>query len=363
MFFDTTPGTPVIYRKDLLSKLFCGGYDTGYNVMFGSDCFAYDYKSEWAKQWLDIDGDILRELGVSRKNLENYYYHNVMRFLGKGPAVTHMLPVPDNAGMWSPKNPEVPAVIEKWYHKLNFPKCFDEEFYRILKHTPISDAITADNYDTDCQDGKRNLLSALFLCENLEKTYREKGINEQVLMSTLSDVVTYTNIFSDLKNELSLGRMDWILKLLSGKIFRLGRLQFGLEKSQWDIREKNIKIGDTVIRCYIPAGEKLTRELCEDSFSQAKSFFGAEFPILVKSWLLDETLEDILTEESNILKFQTMFEILEKEESDAILRYVFRWNTNRFSVKYVPAYNGFSDAVKQQALAGRTFYEGLGILR
>ncbi|MBQ7951265.1 MAG: amidohydrolase family protein [Clostridia bacterium] len=363
MFFDTTPGTPAIYRKDLLSKLFSGGYDTGYNVMFGSDCFAYDYKLQWAAQWLKTDQAMMQELGVSRKIFENYYYHNVMRFLGKGEAVTHELPVPDNAGGWSPKNPEVPKIIEKWYQKLGFPRCFDEEFYRILKDAAISDTISADAYDVECQDGKRNFLSALFLCETLEKKYQEKGIGEPILFDTLSDIVTYTNIFSDLKNELSLGRMEWILKLLDGKIFRLGRLQFGLEVSLWEIPEKGIKKGDTLLRCYIPFGGKLSKKACEDAFFQAKNFFGKEYPIVVKSWLLDDGLQDILPPDSNILSFRNLFEVVDTEESDAILRYVFRWNTNRFSVKFVPAYNCFSEAVKQAALAGKTFREGIGFLR
>ena len=37
MFFDITPGTPEIYRRELLTKLYTLGYDVGDNVMFGTD--------------------------------------------------------------------------------------------------------------------------------------------------------------------------------------------------------------------------------------------------------------------------------------------------------------------------------------
>ncbi len=362
MFFDTTPGTPLIYRKDLLYKLFVGGYDTGHNVMFGSDCFAYDYKPQWTEKWLKTDGDLMREFGVSREIFENYYYHNVMRFLGKEPAVSHDIPVPDDAGGWKATNPKVPKIIEKWYKKLSFPHYFDEEFYRALREIPISDIICASTYDVTCQDGKRNLLSALFMAEEFSKSCQEKGISEEILLNSLSELVYYTHVFSDLKNELALGRMDWILRILKGEILKLGRLQFALEPSMVDIPEKGIKTGDTVLRCYIPGGEKLSREAVTSSIKQAKEYFG-EYTVVVTSWLLDNSLKELLPEGSNILVFQSLFETVTREESDAILRFVFRWNTNRFSVKFVPTYSSFSERVKQAVLMGKKFYEVTGYLR
>ncbi len=362
MFFDTTPGTPLIYRKDLLYKLFVGGYDTGHNVMFGSDCFAYDYKPEWTGKWLKTDGELMREFGVSREIFENYYYRNVMRFLGKGPQVSHDIPVPDNAGGWKATNPEVPKIIEKWYQKLSFPNYFDEEFYRALREIPVSDILTASTYDATCQDGKRNLLSTLFMAEEYAKNCQKQGISEEILLDSLSELVNYTHIFSDLKNELALGRMDWILRILKGEILKLGRLQFALEPSMVDIFEKGIKKGDTVLRCYIPGGEKLSRETVASSIQQAKEFFG-EYIIVVTSWLLDDSLKELLPEDSNILTFQSLFETVKREESDAILRFVFRWNTNRFSVKHASSYNAFSEGVKQAMLAGKKFYEVTGYFK
>ena len=43
MFIDLTPGTPPIYRKEALTKLFTVGYDIEDNVIFGTDCTADDY--------------------------------------------------------------------------------------------------------------------------------------------------------------------------------------------------------------------------------------------------------------------------------------------------------------------------------
>ncbi len=103
MFLDITPGTPLIYRKDLLTKLFTVGYDVGSNIFFGTDCNAEAYNSKWAADWINTDKEILDGLGVSKKVLENLYYNNIMRFLGKGERKEKIhIPTTDNANSWSP---------------------------------------------------------------------------------------------------------------------------------------------------------------------------------------------------------------------------------------------------------------------
>jgi len=115
MFFDITPGTPEIYREELLTKLYTIGYDVGDNVLFGTDSSAECYKQEWAGKWLSIDGKILDKLGVSRENREKLYEKNLLRFLGKTQvSVEHKSPVPDDANAWSPVNPRVEQTIRKW---------------------------------------------------------------------------------------------------------------------------------------------------------------------------------------------------------------------------------------------------------
>ncbi len=83
MFFDITPGTPEIYRKELLYKLFSIGYDVSDNIMFGCDSLAHDYKSGWASGWLKTDGSIMDELGINEEQRKKIYQDNLMRFLGK----------------------------------------------------------------------------------------------------------------------------------------------------------------------------------------------------------------------------------------------------------------------------------------
>lgn len=103
MFFDLTPGTPRIYREELLTKLYTVGYDVGNNVMFGTDAVAGDYNSEWTSMWLKKDGEILDKIGVSNKNLELMYHDNLLRFLGKTDTkVNHISPASDAVHEWKP---------------------------------------------------------------------------------------------------------------------------------------------------------------------------------------------------------------------------------------------------------------------
>ena len=102
MFFDTTPGTPAIYRKELLTKLYTVGYDVADNVMFGTDCSADNYNYNWTRKWVDADGTILRELGADDTVFQKMYYDNLMRFLGLTPRdFVHTSPVCDDANSWT----------------------------------------------------------------------------------------------------------------------------------------------------------------------------------------------------------------------------------------------------------------------
>ncbi len=369
MFLDITPGTPEIYRRDLLTKLFSVGYDVGNNIFFGTDCNAEAYNSSRLSNWLKIDKELLDELGVSKEVRKNLYYNNILRFLGKSTAkVKKHIPVPDNANHWSPLCADVPSIIENYYKKIGFNKAFDGEFHEALESIKISDAISIEDYNLKETDGKRNLLSFLFLCKNTEEEYVKKGISREILYDTLSDLAIWTEIWSRKKGELYLGELIWLSLHLKARLFKLGRLQFCLGKSEFDIPHHNISKGDNVIEVHIPSnGEPLTYDACVKSFSKARAFFADYFPdfdykcFTCHSWLLDSSLKEILKSDSNILKFQTMFKLIKEEKSNAILNYVFEWGTRPEDIKNASCTSSFAENVKKRVLSGKSFYVGFGI--
>ena len=82
MYLDLTPGTPRIYREDLMFKLFNIGYGPASRLMFGTDMNADSYNPEAVKEWIDFDNAIYDKLGVSNEVRKKIYQDNFLQFIG-----------------------------------------------------------------------------------------------------------------------------------------------------------------------------------------------------------------------------------------------------------------------------------------
>lgn len=82
MFIDITPGTPPVYRKEVLTKLFTIGYNVQDNIIFGTDCMADTYDPAWAREWLTRDREIYDQIGLGSDVVEKINGGNLRRFLG-----------------------------------------------------------------------------------------------------------------------------------------------------------------------------------------------------------------------------------------------------------------------------------------
>ncbi len=370
MFFDITPGTPKIYREELFTKLYKIGYNVGSNVMFGCDCSGECYSTEWVARVLNMDREILDKLEIGKKWREKLYRDNLMRFLGKTDEKTSPeSPVPDRPTGWKPDGEDTRPIIEKWYRKLGFDSKYDEEFYKALDEVVIPDYLTAEHYDIKCTDGRRNLLAFLYFCEELSKKYEKLGIPEEYLLDTLYDLKIYTNIYTEINGNLFLGELGWLKLHATGRIFKVGRLQFNFDKSIHDLPGTDIKKGDPVLGVHIPERGPLGTSDCEKSFKDAKAFFAKYFPgynysaFTCHSWLLGKMPFEILGENSNIVRFAAMFNVYDYKPSDAAIRYVFKWNTNRETVKDAAAKSRFAEMVKARVLSGGLLDSGSGFIR
>ncbi len=81
MFIDLTPGTPPIYRRDALTKLFTVGCDVENNVFFGSDRGVNDYDSAGVREVINRDTAIFDELRLSDAQKEKVFGENLVRFV------------------------------------------------------------------------------------------------------------------------------------------------------------------------------------------------------------------------------------------------------------------------------------------
>lgn len=370
MFFDLTPGTPKLYREELFEKLYTLGYNVGDNVMIGFDCYADEYNSAWPKDWLKFDGAIMDTLGVSLENREKLYHKNLLRFLGKtADAVQIEPPAMDDSRPWSAVNPAVAETIRQWYDRLGFPEEYNEAFYSALKTIPVSDAVTIEGYDKTSQDGKRNLLTALYLCEKTKEKYEKLGLPASVLYATLADLVRWTTEWTNVKGALFLGELPWLQRHLSASIFRIGRLQYCKGASEHDVPSLGVVKGDPIVEVHIPKGGHLTKENALASLDEARTFFAKHFPdyeykcFTTHSWLIDDTLKKYLPEESGILQFASLFTVVDKTPSNALLKYIFTWDTTPLNLRYRYPLSRLAAAVQKAVIAGETFYEAFGAIK
>ena len=109
-------------------------------------------------------------------------------------------------------------------------------------------------------------------------------------------------------------------------------------------------------------------EECEKSFEMAEKFFAKYFPDFdyknysCSSWLLADNLKLFLSENSNILKFQKLFKIVNTFESDSILDFMFKYGIkNREELRECPAESAFAKKVKNYALEGGKLYAAFGV--
>ena len=95
MFIDTTPGTPRIYRRDALAKIYTIGYDILDHIQFGTDCNVKKYGQTWCTDWMKTDDGIFGDLGLDAKISDSYYRGSLQRYLFGGTGGVRNVPVPD----------------------------------------------------------------------------------------------------------------------------------------------------------------------------------------------------------------------------------------------------------------------------
>lgn len=263
---------------------------------------------------------------------------------------------------------QVKETIQKWYTLLEFPAEYDAEFAAALAAYEIPADITVDTFDMQCTDGKRNLLTFLYLCEAVQEKASARSIPGSVIVDTLKDIVIWTKVYTEMKGELYLGELGWLCIHMKFTMFRLGRLQFRMSKAFRDMPEAGIAKGDNVMEIHIPRGSKLTPSECEASLNWAREFFATYFPefhytcFTCNSWLLDDDLKDFLPETSNIIRFGNLFTKVYHKELNCLLGSVFKDGTTEENLADAVCTSSFAQKVKDAVLSGKKFHMTLGFI-
>ena len=257
-------------------------------------------------------------------------------------------------------------IAEKWYKKLDFPKEMQSSFRTALDNADIPEGLSAQNAPYLADLGTTSVVWALYFLENMEAEYEKRGIRFRFGEDIQRIRSRILNTFNK-TGGLDIGDLTWDRRYFMAREFKLGILTFTLGRSPLDIPERNLLEGDPVLQIHVHGKDPLLYDECVKSLALAKEFVKVHFPdfkykyFTCLSWLLDDSIADLLGEGSNILKFGTLFDKVRKHESDNILRFVFG-GTTRATLPGVEPKNRFQRELKTAALAGRTFYDVRGLI-
>lgn len=153
------------------------------------------------------------------------------------------------------------------------------------------------------------------LSSEVYERYQAKQIPDTIYYDTFRDITIWCEECYHKHGEYGLEEVEWIAKSIRMELYRIGRLQYEpmLIKGCEESNLFQLPEGQRVLNVHIPAGEKLEFDTCEESMENARKFFGLDDTLMVcDSWLLSPKLKDILSETSNIIKFQNKFHIVKE---------------------------------------------------
>lgn len=163
---------------------------------------------------------------------------------------------------------------------------------------------------------------------------------------------------------IRISQMLWGVYLVKIRIIEVGRLQY--EYIMFNpLNEKEEK---HCIQMHIPRGEKLdilkVIESINKSKAEIKKYFGLDNPqYFCTSWLLSPQINKLVDEDSNISKFNALFEIVgEKDGIKDILNFVFNV-TECIDYNQLKEKTSLQVKIKQMLLNNESISTGIGILK
>lgn len=191
--------------------------------------------------------------------------------------------------------------------------------------------------------------------------YEALKIPERIFIDSLKCFSRFVREHRESFGIYGFDREWWTVRQLSGKLFRIGELEYELKESRKCDGEL------TYISLHIPSDANLEPELVHQSYKNAQAFFHQYFPkyehkeIRCSSWLLSPVLKELLPSTSRIVQFQKDFIIqCIDEESDSFLQWVYK--RNDIPLEELPEETTLQKNLKQYLLTGRKVGEGMGYL-
>lgn len=187
--------------------------------------------------------------------------------------------------------------------------------------------------------------------------YLSMGVDERVLIDTMKCYKRFIDEHMSSYGTYAFDRDFWTARQASGNLFCFGEFEYEfIEES-----------GEKSIAFHIPSKAKLKKEYIKDSYWKFMEFvekFKQDYigvKIICESWLLDPCLKKVLPEDSNIIRFQSLFDIV---EIDYTLNEVIEWVYQKTDTPYedLPEETTLQRNLKKFLLQGGRVGEAHGII-
>ncbi len=267
--------------------------------------------------------------------------------------------------------------IEKCYECIEFInkntniKIKIHELFNILyidKNSQLSQLWKIKNIDElfgeDCHPFITNILllssykKHLYNIEKYKLDKQQCNIHKKRVKEALTNDIYQRNY-----NGIRISQMLWGTYFINLRLIEVGRLQYEFCKNNPMTNKEEL-----CIKIHIPSDKKLDSTEVKKSLNESKNLIKRYFKLdnpkyYCDSWLLSNQIRDLLPQDSNIAKFQDMFDIKETEECiDNILNFV-------YNIRNSDNYNKLAEdtslqrKIKKYILEGKSIKGGIGILK
>ena len=219
--------------------------------------------------------------------------------------------------------------------------------------------------DDDAFDGFFYILVGILNMERLIEIYNEHGISLDIMSDTLQDTAIFIRDRKSKTRRLNVPSRYWLSVGFSGRLFRLGRMQFEMTTIKEDSKIPGISKGDAVLEGHVPQGGPMDHDACWESYRRAFPFFEKHFNFSAKAvhlstWMLDPTLVSLLPAESNIAKWANDVTLFPDILPGTLGRFIF--GDNDFDPKTAPRDTSLRRSILDHIEAGGKFVNRAGVI-
>jgi hypothetical protein len=184
------------------------------------------------------------------------------------------------------------------------------------------------------------------LVDGLREYHHAHGVPDDVSDATISALARHgeTHLLKCGTSGVDAGW--WMLPILGGEILQVGSLKFHLvhldggtlaprpwlDATTADLLGDGFRSGDSSLGVHIPARIDLSPVALDSTFARAREVLSVVWPTTTRrlatcqSWMMDDRLLAVLGENSNIVRFQRRFTLIEPYADDVnnVVEFVFR---------------------------------------